>query len=931
MINLESAAQANWLGVTIRQINGHLDAAQSGRGTALVLVGPPRSGRTRILGEVGGPKPFRTIAFTGSGHTNEFVDVSIAALLARLEKPAYGKSDGAPEVRALLRTDADVSARGEYFLDVIEKCTRESGPLLIVVDDADQLPETSRDLLGYIGRRLANHRVLLILISGLQRPAQFLPFPQIAVPQLTVEDTAALTTAVLGRTVAPTLARELHRAAAGNPGNTVELCGALTDDHIAGLAAIRYPMTVSPQRTERWAQASARLTENQRTLLTILTLVQSISMTDAIQVLQTDGAADAEAEVTSMIESRHVEHYGEGLRIANCLDRWAISALATPKRNNEARRVIVDRGLARSGAPDVDMLASCDSAATAEMVAARATSLARDHSCSQALCLLRHAATTRVGEERALLLTCAAQLALSHGLLADAEEFADTVVHDYPTSLHRALVERVKVEVRYLADRPMTLARVTAAAVSLADLDPDAAKLLAAAVILAQFEHHRTDGLESLIQLTRVDVESPVTAASGWCNLVGVALAVGAENPGLAWSLHDESDSQLGFSTRSTREAVTSSALLSRLGRLGEARDRIEWAGDLPDSALPPLDRTCLLIAQVDLELLTGNVIVAQSLWDQAEEILPARSHLPAHRISQQVQILGLRGRFEEADRVAAQVLPIGGIGSASRIGARLLGVLGQNALMRGNADRAVMLLEQSIDHVDRHTGIWQTRRYIDLIEALMMTDDRPSAERVLDLTTRRLRSCATPLTSALLAQGRLLVADIGECRELLELALGPRELEVPALERARALAIYADRLRAHGKIAQSRQRRRTARALFERVGAQGWIGGRRWSSSEPSVAEAHNDPRLLILSDTERKIANLVVTGLRNRDIGAQLYISQRMVEKHLTSMFRKLGISSRAGLYAAFKSDSRSPRVAAPSDSPAPLPSPVLPYFTV
>ncbi|OYD69677.1 helix-turn-helix transcriptional regulator [Rhodococcus sp. OK302] len=932
MFSLEALTHATWLDVTIRRITAHLEAAQSGRGTALVLVGPPRSGRTRLLARLSGPKPFRTVMLTGSGNANESIDVSVAALLARLESPAYGKSDGVPETRPLLRADADVSARGECLLDVIEKCTRESDPLLIVVDDADELPDTSRDVLGYVGRRLANHRVLLILVSGLERPVQFLPFPQIAVPQLSVEDTAALTTAVLGRTVAPTLVRELHRAAAGNLGDTVELCGALTDDQIAGLASIRYPMIVSAQRTDRWERVCSRLTENQRILLTILALVQSISVEIAVHVAQSSEGADAvpisvEAEVSSLIELRYIEQLGDRLHIGSDMDRWAIRTLTSPAFDARARTVIASYGHAGGSAADTYLPGVGDAVNTVEMVATRATNIARDQSCAQALSMLREAAATFTDDERAMLLALASQLAISHGFLTDADEFADTVVRDYPVSRYRALMEQIKLEVRHLADRPMNLERVTAAAVSLVDHDPDGARSLAALAILAQSEHHRTDGIEFLLKLARANAEPQVTAVSAWCKLAEVTLAVDAENPALAQALYDESDSQWSFSQRGLSEAIISASLLSRLGRLGEARDRIECASDLPDSAQPPLARANLLISRVNLELLSGNIVVAHNLWDRAESILPACSYLPSARTAQQVQILGLRGRFEEADRVAAQALPVGGVSSASRISARLLAALGQNALMRGHADRAVMLLEQSIDHVDRHSGIWQTRRYIDLIEALMMADDRQSAERVLDLTTRRLRSCATPLTSALLARGRLLVADIDSCLELLELALGPRELEVPALERARALAIYADRLRTHGRIAQSRQRQRTAHALFERVGAQGWIDGGRWSSGAPTVIETHTDPRVLTLTGIECKIANLVVTGLRNRDIAAQLYISQRLVEKHLTSMFRKLGISSRAGLYAAIKSDSRSPHVAAPLVSPMPLHSPALP----
>jgi len=61
-------------------------------------------------------------------------------------------------------------------------------------------------------------------------------------------------------------------------------------------------------------------------------------------------------------------------------------------------------------------------------------------------------------------------------------------------------------------------------------------------------------------------------------------------------------------------------------------------------------------------------------------------------------------------------------------------------------------------------------------------------------------------------------------------------------------------------------------------------------------------------LTQTENAVARLVADGLRNRDIAGQLFVSRRTVETHLTHIFGKLGISSRAELIAIW---SRGPGV--------------------
>ncbi len=51
-------------------------------------------------------------------------------------------------------------------------------------------------------------------------------------------------------------------------------------------------------------------------------------------------------------------------------------------------------------------------------------------------------------------------------------------------------------------------------------------------------------------------------------------------------------------------------------------------------------------------------------------------------------------------------------------------------------------------------------------------------------------------------------------------------------------------------------------------------------------------------LSERERQIASLVARGLKNKDIAAELHISENTVKRHLQSIFNKTGIRDRLEL---------------------------------
>jgi DNA-binding NarL/FixJ family response regulator len=90
---------------------------------------------------------------------------------------------------------------------------------------------------------------------------------------------------------------------------------------------------------------------------------------------------------------------------------------------------------------------------------------------------------------------------------------------------------------------------------------------------------------------------------------------------------------------------------------------------------------------------------------------------------------------------------------------------------------------------------------------------------------------------------------------------------------------------------------RDAAFAIYERCGATDNAARLRpAASSSERIAAGRGD----VLSEREREIATLVASGRSNLEIARALAISHKTVEKHLGSVYRKLGFSTRAQLGA-------------------------------
>jgi DNA-binding NarL/FixJ family response regulator len=66
---------------------------------------------------------------------------------------------------------------------------------------------------------------------------------------------------------------------------------------------------------------------------------------------------------------------------------------------------------------------------------------------------------------------------------------------------------------------------------------------------------------------------------------------------------------------------------------------------------------------------------------------------------------------------------------------------------------------------------------------------------------------------------------------------------------------------------------------------------------SDMTTTAAILDP-LAELRDAERRVAEIVALGWSNKEIAAELFVSVKTVEFHLSAIYRKLGLSRRAEL---------------------------------
>jgi DNA-binding CsgD family transcriptional regulator len=170
------------------------------------------------------------------------------------------------------------------------------------------------------------------------------------------------------------------------------------------------------------------------------------------------------------------------------------------------------------------------------------------------------------------------------------------------------------------------------------------------------------------------------------------------------------------------------------------------------------------------------------------------------------------------------------------------------------------------------------------------------------DLELARTWGAPRALGAALRVAG--LMEGAGRGVALLEEAVEVLRASPARLEHAKARTELGAALRRLNRRSAAREQLRRAVELATICGAAPLA-----ARAETELLATGARPRRIALSGvasltpSERRVAEMAAQGPTNREIAQALFVTQRTVEVHLTSIYRKLAISSRSQLAGALR----------------------------
>jgi DNA-binding CsgD family transcriptional regulator len=194
---------------------------------------------------------------------------------------------------------------------------------------------------------------------------------------------------------------------------------------------------------------------------------------------------------------------------------------------------------------------------------------------------------------------------------------------------------------------------------------------------------------------------------------------------------------------------------------------------------------------------------------------------------------------------------------------------------------------------------VWVT---LDLVEAAVRTGRGVEADAhvraMLDRGVATLSRRFALLTWASVA----VAADPERSVDFFADALEFADVDQWPLDVARVQLLHGERLRRQRATTEARAQLTAAFDGFERLGAHPWMN-RAATELRATGHASDGDTTPWSLTAQEREIAELAASGLTNKQIARQLFLSHRTVGAHLYRVFPKLGVTSRAALRDALE----------------------------
>jgi DNA-binding CsgD family transcriptional regulator len=885
-----------------------LAASARGESGSLVLRGDAGIGKTALLTYAGDRSRDRIVLRTAGVEAES--DLAFAGLDGLL-RPIIDKIAELPETQADALSSALglAQSRGADRLLVaaaalsLLAAAADDQPLLCLIDDVQFLDVASAEALVFSARRLAAEPVAMIFAvrEGAGREFAAPGLPELAVEGLEAEAAAELLEMSAPAATGPV--REwLLAEAAGNPLALLELPAGLSALQLQSRAALpeRTPLTSGLRAA--FVKRVERLPADTRTALLIAALEDREEIALVTRACVEDGlpedALDAAERAGLLrvagnrVEFRHPLVRSAVLEFSTHSERRAAhAALAAALRGDQhADRRVWHQALASLTA---------DEQVAAALEASARRYQARAGHASAATAFVRAAELTEDEGRRTGRLAAAAEEAWTAG---QPERARELIARALPLTTGQARAELLYLR-GVIEARIGDLRGAVAVLVEAADASEDGTFKLDALIEAMEAANYAGDyaqgvalGARAGLIETQNDIDRFRLAA-----LSGMAAELAGD--------HERADALLHEAIRSTDQLddprpLVWASLLATMGNMG---------GNFADG-LPYSTRAVTIARQRGL-----LSILPLALWAQANALIGlGRFNLGRSAAEEGIRLASdfghrsgaswnltvvamldaLRGDESGAREHASEAIELAGIGGATLIVCHVEWALALLDLTLGRPDEATdrLLLLTAVDRPESNPliGLWSIP---DLIEAAARAGRLAEAVNRFDRYTGWVQDSSSVARRSVLARCRALVGE-GDTREQFEAAL-PTDATLSPFLLARTELLYGEWLRRKRQRREARRHLRRAADLFRQVGAPPWEERAETELRASGETARRRDPSTLDqLTPQELQIAGLVASGMTNREIAAQLYLSPRTIDYHLRKVFSKLGVTARTEL---------------------------------
>jgi GMP synthase-like glutamine amidotransferase/DNA-binding CsgD family transcriptional regulator len=900
-------------GPELARIDSALASARRGESAVLVLRGAAGIGKTALLDAAGErAHGLRVLRVSGedSGEAErpfEGLAELLRVLPDALDRLSPRRRDAVAAILGL-GARAPVSDRFAVYaaaLDLLAAAAAEQ-PLLLLVDDAHLLDESSAEALAFIAGRLGTDGIALLVATESEN--DFAGGEDVGVGGLAPPDARALLDARSDVELSVTAADRIVDVAGGNPLALLELPLDLTPDQRAGRARLGEELPSSAE----WAflRRVTALAPPARKVLLVAALAgprEVEAVPRACSALGLDDDALAAAKTSLLVDEdetdivfRHPLARTAVMYSALRADRLATHAALADALQGDSRSWHQARAAARPDEAVAGALARI--AAAARDVGAFGTA---------ARALERAARLTPSHEQRAMRLLEAARTAHLAGHVNAAIGYVDSALRSNGVDPWRRTAEHLRGRIiARSGSAPLARDQLVAVA-SRCEVDQPAlaAQILADAVLPALRAGGPAEAVRIARRATRLAATGGGQAALAARVALGIALIFageyleGAALVDAAAELEEHADPQqrtyLGVGLLLAGRHVLARRVLAEV--VGEART----AGAV--SAVP-----YALIRLANVELETGRWPAAAAALHEAQRLaretgqvadyglaLGALAWLEAAR----GQDDECRGHVEEALELAER------LGSGSRVD-RSASALGLLALGRAEPDPAIAHLEEACrlqDELGWSDAATTPHCRPDLIEAYALAGRGREARETLERFQRDAERTGRHSALAAGSRCRAFLAPAADVDAEFADALGQVDCAGP-FDRARTELLHGMRLMDTGRPEDGKRVLADALATFEALEA--WPWAQRARASLITVDETLTGRRAGLsdrLSERELEVALAAADGGSALEIAERLFLGPRTVALLLASATIKLGLQSPAQLADAIRRDGR------------------------